>query len=177
MNGPTSEKPGTSSAASAKGPEALRTAGFVLLIAGLVFKIQHWPLADTLIVGAWIITVAAMVWRLVVERSIGPRTLLRDMFRLALISLLLLHMLHLPGRVIAVFLLITCAGGILWIDRARLLPGRSGKPWLFYPGMVSIVLGTLFRIQHWPFSTGLLLTGVALIAIWFLTSWGERQDP
>ncbi|HEY0977319.1 MAG TPA: hypothetical protein VGE21_07590 [Flavobacteriales bacterium] len=161
---------------SSKRLEAVRMVGFVLLIAAVLFRIQHWPGADLLIVTAWLLALGAMVWRSIVERPITSTIFLRDLFRLSLISLVLLHFLHLPGQELMVYVLLAYGAGLLWIDRRRLLPRHGEKPLLFYSALASIALGGLFRILHWPYSTPMLLLGLALAGLWFFTSWGERKD-
>lgn len=39
-----------------------------------------------------------MVWRFAQRKAITLRTIARDLFTLALVSLLVMHMFHLPGR-------------------------------------------------------------------------------
>lgn len=152
-------------------PEILRLVGFALLIIGFLFKLLHWPWVPYFLAVAWLVTLAAMVWRFAQRKAIVPKAIARDLFTLALVSLLVMHLLHLPGRGIPMVLLIIGLIGSVRLDRDRYMP-RSGEhargTWLFYAGLVLVVIGTLFRIQHWPYGTILLIAGLVLGAAgWF----------
>lgn len=161
-------------------PEILRSVGFVLLIIGFVFQLLHWPWEPYFLAGAWLVTLAAMAWRFAQRKAITLRTIARDLFTLALVSLLVMHMLHLPGRGIPMALLIVGLIGSIRYDRDRSVPRggelRAPGTWLFYAGLVLVVIGTLFRIQHWPYGTVLLLGGLVLgVAGWFMAPPGPRS--
>lgn len=146
---------------------SLRSIGLALLIAGVLLKIMHWPGADISFVAAWVLVLIAMVWRSIAHHPIALRTFLRDLFRLVLVSLWLLHVMHLPGRAVAWWVLVGCACGVLWVDRARLWPKGGKKPWLLALAGSSVVAGVLFKIMHWPYADLLLITGLlALVVLW-----------
>lgn len=160
-------------------PEILRSVGFVLLVIGFIFQLLHWPWVPCFLAAAWLVTLAALVWRFVQRKAIARRTLARDLFTLALVSLLVMHMLHLPGRGVPMALLIVSAIGSIRYDRDRYVPqgGERGAlgTWLFHAGLALVVIGTVFRIQHWPYGTILLLSGLVLGIIgWFAASPGPR---
>jgi hypothetical protein len=107
-------------------------AGTVLLGFAALFKIQHWPLAGTML------------------------TL---------------------GAVILAFVFIPSALGVLWKETHN-----RKKLFLFisaFIGGMCLILGTLFKVQHWP-GAGILLSLSALFGIFFFIPAllvSKLQDP
>jgi len=160
-------------------PTLLRAVAFGVLILGLLFKIQHWPGAHLFLLAAWGLALILLIVRLVSRAPIVPKEVARDVFTLALLSVIVMRMLHLPGRGFALGGMVLAALGLFWYERDRILPGkgdRGAMPWLFYPALVLIITGTAFRIQHWPYSTTLILGGLALAAIWFFSSMRADRE-
>lgn len=154
-------------------PDALRAFGIALVILGALFKIQHWPWAVALQVASWPLILAAMIWRPLSGKPLLHRDAARDLFTFGLISGIVMRTLHLPGTGAALAIAGTGAMAWVWLDRSRYWPltgDKSTRPWLFCLAMTAVLLGTLFRIQHWPYGSGLLYVGLALCAAWFFTS-------
>ena len=154
-------------------PNALRAFGIALVILGALFKIQHWPWSGEMQLAAWPLTLIAMVWRPLSGQPLVHWEAARDLFTFGTVSGIVMRTLHLPGKGFA--LAVAVIGGLawLWFDRSRSWPSAgvgSAQPWFFYLAMASVLLGTLFRIRHWPYGSGLLYVGLALCAIWFFTS-------
>lgn len=161
-------------------PDALRALGIALVILGALFKIQHWPWSVEMHVAAWPLILVAMVWRPLSGQPLVHREAARDLFTFGTVSGIVMRTLHLPGKGFA--LTVAVIGGVawLWFDRSRFWPSageRSAQPWLFYLAMATVLLGTLFRIQHWPYGTALLLGGLALCVIWFVSSMRSEKGP
>lgn len=168
---------------SLRGPDNLRVIGIVLVILGALFKLEHWPGSGVLFLVAWAVTLAAILWRLVVRRRIIPKEAARDLFTLGFVSIVVMRALHLPDRGITLAVTVIGALGVLWYERDRILPGKGGKgnkPWLFYLAMALVLADTVFRIEHWPYGTALLIGGLAMAAIWFFATMGgsrEEEQP
>ena len=145
----------------------LRSVAIALVIVGCLFKIQHWPYAVPLFIVAWVSVLLAFVLRL------GSGQLLhilnaKNTFSLGIISYVVLRMLHWPGTQYA--LGVTLIGGIAWLwFRRDIYTTKGPKPILFYGAIVLVVLGMLFRIQHWPYSSTLLIIGLVIAAAWFFS--------
>lgn len=147
------------------------------MIIGALFKIQHWPWSGAMLTAAWPLILIAMVWRPLSGQPLLQREAARDLFTFGLVSSIVMRELHLPGKGFALGVMILGVLAFLWYERDRFLPGKGdsgSKPWLFYLAMATVLLGTLFRIQHWPYGTELLLGGLALSAIWFF--WSMRSN-
>lgn len=157
-----------------------RTIAIALVIIGALFKIQHWPGIEALAYTAWGFAVAALLWWPLSGQPLLHQESARNVFTLGLISSIVLGTLHLPGKGYALAIAVLGGVALLWLDRDRLLPGKSdkgSKPWLFYMALALVIVGTLFRIQHWPHGTVLLLGGLAVGGYWFFSSMhGERQE-
>lgn len=160
-------------------PKLLRSVSIGLVIIGALFKHQHWPWAEIFLVSAWPITLVAMVWRPLHGLPVDRNEAVRDVFAFAMISVVVMRMMHLPGKGYALALAILSGLVLLWSARDRILPGGGDggtKPWLFYPALALVLTGTLFRIQHWPFSTTMIIGGLALAAFWFFTTMNEDRN-
>lgn len=166
---------------------ALRGVGLALLAIGVIFKIQHWPFADALLIAAWAFLCASVLVRLAKGSAHSRNTLGRDLILLGLISAWFLQVLHWPGKGLAWAIMAT---GVVLAVRAKwrdYIPTRSDVrgntphagerypiAWLFGGGTVLVVLGTMFRIMHWPYATAMLVVGLVLLAIWFVAT--RRSD-
>jgi hypothetical protein len=160
-------------------PNVLRAIGLMLLIAGLFFKIQHWPWQELVLITAWAVILAGIVWRIALRRPIPRAVMARDLFTFGMVSLVVLRMLHLPGVWVALAVALVGGLAVLWFDRSRFWPtagDRGSQPWLFYPALAMVLVGVLFRIQHWPYSTELLVGGLVMVAVWFLWSMRSERD-
>ena len=154
-------------------PKTLRVIGIVLVILGALFKIQHWPWTEVIFITAWAFTLIAMVWRPMSGQPMLSKEAMRDLFTFGMVSVIVMRMLHLPGKGYALAVAALGGVGLLWLDRDRIIPSGSGngpRPLLFYTALLLVISGTLFRIQHWPHSTPLLISGLVLVGIWFLST-------
>ncbi|MBL8002074.1 MAG: hypothetical protein JNL05_08950 [Flavobacteriales bacterium] len=145
--------------------------GTVLM--GVLFKLQHWPGAAALMQTGVLGIVVLYPLRYAAKR---PKAFL-DHVKLGLAltwpTSWLMQVQHWPyaqplGLAAAAFGLvwITQAGvAEFWNDKERRSPGWSSIV-LFTLGLVLVIAGTLFRIQHWPYATVLLLAGLACCGLW-----------
>lgn len=143
------------------------------LLAGVLFKLQHWPGAHALLLAGVLGIVLLYPLRYAAKR---PKVFL-DHIKLGLAltwpTSWLMQVQHWPyarpvGLAAAVFGLvwITQAGvAEFWSDKERRTPGWPSIV-LFTLGLVLVITGTLFRIQHWPYATALLLAGLACCGLW-----------
>lgn len=156
-------------------PETLWSAAFIVLAIGMLFRVQHWPLSNALLITAWALILATMIWRGLQGTAIGPPMIVRDLFTLALFSSLIMFLLHLPGLLFAISVLVMTA--ILRLGYARrgrgMAPGRT--PWYFNLCAVLVLAGVVFRIQHWPGSIVLLIVGLVGLAFWLFTSGASEE--
>lgn len=158
-------------------PDTLRTISLSLLIFAVLFRILHWPWSDAVLVIAWSAAVTAMVARVAARVPLTLEVAVRDLFSFGLVSVLAMTMLHLPGRGVAWAILALGAVGTAWYDRYRFLPIKGASPlsgWLFLTATGLILAGALFRIQHWPHASPLLISGLVVAGFWFLV--GMRSD-
>ena len=154
-------------------PDTLRAISLGVLIVAVLFRILHWPGTDLVLVIAWLVAVAAVVARIAARVPLTVEVAVRDLFFFGLVSVLVMTMLHLPGRGVAWTMLSVGAVGTVWYNRYRFLPVNGASPltgWLFLVATSFILVGALFRIQHWPFATAMLIAGLVLAACWFVAS-------
>jgi len=151
---------------------SLRVA-IAVLVLGIVFKLQHWPMAMVLV----IIGAMAIVLLYPFRYAAKPRKAFLDHVKLGLAitwpSSMVLQLMHWPyanvlGLLASAFGLvwITQAGiAEFWTDEQRRTP-TAGSVALFTAGLALVIAGTLFRIQHWPFATFLLIAGLVCCGAW-----------
>lgn len=154
-------------------PDTLRAISLGVLIVAVLFRILHWPGADLVLVIAWLVAVAAVVARITARVPLTVEVVVRDLFFFGLVSVLVMTMLHLPGRAMAWTILAVGAVGTAWYNRYRFLPLKGASRlsgWLFVSAACFILVGALFRIQHWPFASAMLISGLVLAACWFAVS-------
>ncbi len=159
---------------------ALRSVGAVLVIIGALFKIQHWPFSTVLLVGGWLCLAIAMVVRLLRNGTREYWILGRDLLVLGLIGVWMMRMLHWPLSgiawcIVAIGLVLSLRFG--WNRYGPKIGERYPAAVLFGSAVVLIVLGTLFRIQHWPHSTPLLIIGLVMVGAWFLITQRDERPP
>jgi hypothetical protein len=154
----------------------LRAIGIASLIIGVVFKLQQWPGAQVFFYLACGILLMVLLIRLIRRGAIDLKETSRDLFAFGGVSMVCLRFLHYPGTTVALVVMVLGGLGILWYDRERFLPGTGTgdmRPWLFYPAFALVITGMIFRIQHWPHSTPLLISGLVLVAVWFFSTGQE----
>jgi len=154
-------------------PETLRAISLGLLIVAVLFRIQHWPWTDAILVSAWLVAVAAVAARITARVPLTVEVAVRDLFFIGLVSVLAMTMLHLPGRGVAWAILAIGAVGTAWYNRYRFLPIKGASPlsgWLFLTAAVLTLSGALFQIQHWPYASAMLIAGLVVGGCWFLVS-------
>lgn len=160
-------------------PNTLQAAGFVGLIAAIVFKLQHWPFAGVLFLLAPTLMLLALIIRLVKGKlELGP--LSRDVGRFGLVAWITLRMLHWPGNRVALFVLVLGAIGVIIYDRENIFPNnwnRISNAGLFVAAVTLVVIGAVFRIQHWPGSSALLIAALVMTGVYFaLYTFREREQ-
>ena len=158
----------------------LRLAIGVLLM-GALFKIQHWPLADALL----IIGVTAVVVLYVPRYLAKPERRFMDHVKLLLVlswpTGYLFSVMHWPYASVfsyvaaPLFLIWIFKSGIgeFWNDSAATTPSTWSIV-LFVGGLGLVGMGTLFRIEHWPYGGAMLIAGFALCAAWFVYEFFPR---
>jgi hypothetical protein len=168
-------------------------AGTVLLGFAAMFKIQHWPGAGTmLILGALILAFVFLPSALVVlwkeTRSTKRLFLFISSFLtgICFISGTIFKIQHWPYA--GYILIIGALSGILFfipallVNRLNDLENKFKRPAYILGSIGSIlfVAGLLFKLQHWPFATLFIVTGMillVLLALPFYTwlTWKEES--
>lgn len=160
-------------------PNTLQAAGFVSLIAAIVFKLQHWPFAGVLFLLAPALMLLALIIRLI-SGKLKLGQLSRDVGRLGLVAWASLRMLHWPGKWVALIVLLFGAIGVIGYDRENIFPhnwNRIPEVGLFAGAVTLVVIGAVFRIQHWPGSSALLIAALVMTGVYFaLYTFREREQ-
>jgi drug/metabolite transporter (DMT)-like permease len=157
-----------------------RAAGVVSFILGFVFRLQHWPGSNAFIFVALGTVLVVLLTRIALGRISDHKEISKDLFALGGVALMGLRFLHYPGTSVALLVMVVGGLGVFWYERDYFLPGKAAsdtRPWLFYPAFVLVIVGMLFRIQHWPYSTPLLIGGLLMLSVWFFsTSQKESKE-
>lgn len=154
-------------------PASLRRISIAVMLIGALFKIQHWPWSSGFLITAWSIAALIPLVRVLRGEIVNWHTLVRDLFLLSLLGCYVMRALHLPGAHFVFVLLLLSGAGAFWSMQTRSGPvkwSEASQPWLFSAAMVLIIAGMLFRIQHWPYSTALLITGLVLAGLWVIVT-------
>lgn len=153
-----------------------RQLSIAIAILGVLFRLQHWVSANTLLlIGACGVMVFQMGWFAVKK----PKQLLDYARTLALITYVLsgvFRLMHWPyGDILR---LIFYPIGVFWIvlEAARYMgftgeqSTRSRRDLLVSMlagfAAVLVIAGALFKLQHWPYGNAMLITGLASAVIW-----------
>lgn len=150
-----------------------RAASVGLVIVGLLVSYLEYPGYLELLIAAWLMATSVLFIRILGKHEFISAEGARDIFTMGMISVLLLRNLHWPGSGFALGVALIGGLALFYFERDSFIPRRTGnglKPWLFYLSIVLVLAGTLFRIQHWPYSSALLYGGLISTAIWFFTS-------
>jgi hypothetical protein len=156
----------------------LRVGWILALVLGTLFKLEHWPYANQLFLLSWLLTLLALLMRLITQGFQPPVDIARDTFHFGVVSLIVMRVFHLPGKGYALGLMVLGGLAVLWHERRSYLPGaneRWYRPWLFTSALVLVVVGVLFRIQHWPHSSLLLVAGLSAGAAWMISAGRQEQ--
>jgi hypothetical protein len=168
--------------------------GTLLLGFAAFFKIQHWPMAGPmLVIGAFLLAFVFMPSALTVlwkETHNGKRIFL---YIAAFIS----AMLFITGIVFKVqhwplagtIITLSAVFGVLFFIPTLLISKLSYEPnaskrqiyILGSAGLIFYILGLLFKIQHWPLATLLMMAGLAIIFLvvfpWYTwISWKDETS-
>ena len=168
-------------------------AGIVLLGFGALFKIQHWPLANTMAtLGAvtlalgFVPSALGVLWK--ETRSTKKLFLFISAFLTGICFILgtLFKVQHWPGAGIIITLAILF--GILFfvpallVSKIRDLEKKSMKPVYIFGsiGMICYAGGMLCKIQHWPLAGTLMVSGMIILCIitfpWYTwLTWKEEN--
>ncbi|HVN57602.1 MAG TPA: hypothetical protein VMT63_04840 [Bacteroidales bacterium] len=168
-------------------------AGTLLLGVAATFKIQHWPLAGILAtLGAFITAFVFMPSALIVlwkETHSGKRLFLYiSAFITALLFICgtLFKIQHWPFA--GMMLTVAAACGVFCLVPSllfsKLKDNQEPKKRLLYilgaVGLIFYILGLLFKLQHWPAATIMMVLGLIFLAIivfpWYtFITWKEEQ--
>jgi hypothetical protein len=144
-----------------------------IMVVGVLFKLQHWPGAAMVMLGGALGIVLLYPLRYAAKR---PKVFL-DHIKLGLAltwpTSWFMQVQHWPyaqplGLAAAAFGLVWISqAGVaeFWTDKEQRPPGRSSVV-LFTLGLVLVTAGTVFRMQHWPYATVLLLAGLGCCGLW-----------
>jgi hypothetical protein len=134
-----------------------------------------------MMMAAWCLLFVAIIVRVATGEQLIPREMARDLFLFGLLSWTLLRTFHWPGKWMALAVMAIGAIGISWYGRDRYLASNSKDPgrWLLYLAVPLVLVGALFKIQHWPYSGLLLVAGFVATATWFIALMfaGEGSSP
>lgn len=153
-----------------------RQLSVAIIILGVLFRLQHWTLANTIfLTGAVGIIIFQLGW-FVLKR---PKQLIDYARTLALITYILssvFRLMHWPyGDILRV---VFYPFGIFWIvmEAARYMgftegQGAKSKQDLLVSMLagfaaVLVIAGALFKLQHWPYANAMLISGLAMATIW-----------
>jgi hypothetical protein len=168
-------------------------AGIVLLGFGALFKIQHWPLAGTMVtLGAvtlalgFVPSALGVLWK--ETHSTKKLFLFISSFLAGLLFIfgILFKIQHWPGAgiiiTLAAFFGILLFTPALLINKLKGLENKSMKPVYIFGavGMICYAGGLLCKIQHWPLAGMFMVSGMIVLCIitfpWYCwLTWKEEN--
>jgi len=147
-----------------------------VLIAGLLFKIQHWPGANIIIVSSFSAIGILYLVRFIYKPQKKPIDYIKVILVLSWSINGVVTVLHLPYHVI--FKLVTPATFLIWVFLEGLSYFNEEKNMtqskrqyilngLYSVAVVLTMFGIIFKIMHWPGAVPVLIGGVGLAALSF----------
>jgi hypothetical protein len=153
----------------------LRSIGIAGLILGILFKVQHWPGANMIALAAGLLVLAAVLIGLTTRPMSLPLGL-RSLAGVLLAATVVLKMLHWPYADLAFYGATGTILGIIVLERGSLDPRQLlmvRTPALLFGSLALVVLGSVFKVMHWPGASIQLVLGLTGCAAWFLFT-GDR---
>ena len=158
----------------------LRFAVGVILL-GTLFKIQHWPWADVLLIVGVTAVVSIYIPRYLAKQERRFMDHVKLLLVLSWSTGYLFSIMHWPYASVFTYIaapllliwIIKSGIGEFWNDSAATTPSTWSIV-LFVGGLGLVGMGTLFRMAHWPFGNAMLIVGFALCAAWFVYEFFPR---
>lgn len=150
----------------------IRSLGIAVLIFGTLFKVLHWPGANIMILTGGVVAALAAIAVLVIKPGPKPASaVLRTLTGALIITFLLFKLFHLPFADAWVLAAMVSTVGLLFVERdrpqiQRVLALRFSA--LLIMAVALVVVGTVFKVMHWPGANMQLLLGMTGCAVWFL---------
>ncbi|HQW05823.1 MAG: hypothetical protein IPH05_10590 [Flavobacteriales bacterium] len=149
-----------------------RNIGIAGLFIGTLFKVMHWPGANIISVISGVLVVAATVFIVLTKpKPWVTGELLRSLIGILLVTFLLLKVLHIPFSTASLGGATLALVALFVVERQNFDPRKAMQlrsPWLIGPSAILFVLGTLFKVMHWPGASVMLVLGMTGCAVWFL---------
>jgi hypothetical protein len=150
----------------------IRSLGIAVLIFGTLFKVLHWPGANIMILTGGVVAALAAIAVLVMKPGRKPASaILRTVTGAMIITFLLFKLFHLAFADAWVMAAMVSTVGLLFVERdrpqiQRVLALRFSA--LLIMAVALVVVGTVFKVMHWPGANMQLLLGMTGCAVWFL---------
>lgn len=159
----------------------------IVLIYGALFKVMHWPYAQTLMLyGSLFILILYTIRFLLKTEKVQL-----DYIKLVLVLVWMIgyfikvfHIFNMP-YVFEIFFLALFAWwfieeGISYFTRRKLKDNRWLK-YLYYSFSIItialLVFGVLFKIQHWPYGSILVTCGALLLSLMIIIDYFAIKKP
>lgn len=159
----------------------------IILIYGALFKIMHWPYAQTLMLFGSLFILILYTIRFVLKTEKAQL----DYVKLALVVvwvigyvLQVLHILNVPYIFNAILLALFgwwfIEEGLNYFTKRKLKDNGILK--FFYYGfsicsLTLIIIGALFKIQHWPYGALMFTCGILLLSLMLIVDYFAIKRP
>lgn len=140
-----------------------------LFLIGLLFKIEHWPFANLIIISSFCGLILFYPLRFAAKSQKKFIDYVKLVFILFWSVSGIFTILHLPYAII--FHSISSASFIIWffMEGFSYFTGdensKNSSAVILQIAFVTVVIGVIFKIQHWPYDTILLCIGLGLLII------------
>jgi len=150
--------------------------GVAVVIIGMLFRLQQWNYGNQILIGGIVLMVLGYVYDLFRKENRG----ILDFIKMGLVILMAIgYVANLLHRAIPAFLAEAAYyafwGFLLLVGWELLTRGKEGAQekiaaLVFGIGALLILVGVVFRIQHWVGGSYFIIGGIVLAALWVLLS-------
>lgn len=156
----------------------------VLIITGAIFKIQHWPYANSFLITGALFQAIVHAFGFFIRKHKVATDYLKLIFSFAWCTGIWFRLEHWPfSHVVGVLtdgsfilLIITYAYEYFRPFQEEASGGLISRVLqIAFTGL--ILTGVFFKIMHLPYGTYLIVTGIICLFAWFVFDWiGEKKE-
>jgi len=152
---------------------SLFSLSMALLLFGVLFKIQHWPSANILIVSGYGIAFLTFLYKILKSQKVKPIDVIAATGIGLLLTQKLFHFFEIPHFGTLRFILIMFGGAYLMVKFVQLLRNKKAKVpslvlFISTLGALLMMVGAFLKMQHLLGAGVMIVLGMAIRAFSFI---------
>lgn len=152
---------------------SLFSLSMALLLFGVLFKIQHWPSANILIVSGYGIAFLTFLYKILRSQKINPIDIIATIGIGILLAQKLFHFFEIPHFGTVRFILIMLGGTFLTVKFVQLLRNKKTNVpslvlFISTLGALLMIVGAFLKMQHLLGAGVMIVLGMAICAFSFI---------